>query len=80
MENNNPWKEKKKMKLSENLGRITFGKSRKSPQMVEVDVHYDKKCGNNLYKYGIKKLTKDREAVIRYVLVTAIEAMVKGKK
>lgn len=67
------------MKLNDNLGRITFGKARKSPQMVEVDVHYDKKCGNNLYKYGIKKLAKDREAVIQYVLVGAIEEMLKMK-
>jgi hypothetical protein len=67
------------MKKSEDLGKITFGKSRKL-KMVEVDVHFDKKCGDNLYKYGLKELKKDREAVISYMVRVAIERMVRARK
>jgi hypothetical protein len=68
------------MKKNKDLGKITFGKSRKAPPMVEVDVHFDKKCGDNLYKYGLKELKKDRKAVINYIIVRAITWFVKGKK
>lgn len=68
------------MKKKKDLGNITFGKSRKAPPMVEVDVHFDKKCGDNLYKYGLKELKKDRKAVINYIIVRALTWFVKGKK
>ena len=48
--------------------------------MVEVDITFNKKCGDNLYKHGLEELKKDREAVISYMVRVAIERMVKTKK
>jgi len=67
------------MKKNKDLGNITFGKSRKV-KMVEVDITFNKKCGDNLYKHGLEELKKDREAVISYMVRVAIERMVKTKK
>jgi hypothetical protein len=67
------------MKKNKDLGKITFGKSRKV-KMVEVDITFNKKCGDNLYKQGLKELKKDREAVISYMVRVAIERMVKATK
>ena len=48
--------------------------------MVEVDITFNKKCGDNLYKQGLKELKKDRDAVISYMVRVAIERMVREKK
>jgi hypothetical protein len=79
MENYSFWGQEKEMKKNKDLGNITFGKSRKV-KMVEVDITFNKKCGDNLYKQGLKELKKDREAVISYMVRVAIERMVRGKK
>jgi len=79
MENYSFWGQEKEMKKSKDLGNITFGKSRKV-KMVEVDITFNKKCGDNLYRHGLKELKKDREAVISYMVRVAIERMVRGKK
>lgn len=67
------------MRKSEDLGKITLGNARKV-RMVEVDIYYDKKCGDNLYRCGLNELKKDREAVISCMVRVAIERMVKATK
>jgi hypothetical protein len=81
MENIVSWskKEREEMRSNKSLGIITFGESRKV-KMVEVDISFNKKCGDNLYKYGLMELRKDREAVISYMVRLAIDRMVKTKK
>lgn len=52
---------------------MTFSKSRPGPKMVEVDVTYDEKAGEDLYKIGMELLAKDKEAVINYVIMKALK-------
>ena len=63
-----------------NLGIIVFGRARKAPKMVEVDVSYDEKCENALFKAGMIALKYDKEAVIAYVIRKALEEKIKCKK
>jgi len=62
------------------LGKITFGKARPAPKQVLVDVTYDGKTAKALHAFGLKKLKKDQEAVIEYVIKKALEGLVKSKK
>ena len=62
------------------LGRLVFGKARKAPKMVEIDVSYDEKCENALFKAGMMALKYDKEAVIGYVIRKALEEKIKCKK
>jgi hypothetical protein len=56
------------------LGTITFGKSRRDKiKYVLVDVEYDDKAGDELYKCGMLALKYDREAVIEYVIKKALK-------
>ena len=64
---------KPKMKI----GTITFGKSRRAPKAVLVDVTFDDKTGNNLFKLGLKLIQKDKDTVIEYVIKKALENAVK---
>ena len=50
------------------LGKITFGKARPAPRQVLVDVTYDDKTAKALHAFGLKRLKKDQEAVIQYVI------------
>jgi hypothetical protein len=59
------------------LGKITFGKARPAPKQVLVDVTYDVKTAKALHAFGLKKLKKDQEAVIEYVIKKALEGLVK---
>lgn len=59
------------------LGKITFGKSRPAPKAVLVDITYDDKTANALHAFGLKRLKKDQEAVIQYVITKALEGLVK---
>jgi hypothetical protein len=59
------------------LGKITFGKSRPAPKAVLVDITYDDKTAKALHAFGLKKLKKDQEAVIQYVIAKALEVLVK---
>ena len=59
------------------LGKITFGKARPAPKQVLVDVTYDSKTAKALHAFGLKKLKKDQEAVIKYVIKKALEGLVK---
>lgn len=56
------------------LGVIKFGKSRPDKtRYVLMDIEYDDKAGDELYRVGMELLAKDREAVINYVVVRAIK-------
>ena len=56
------------------LGVIKFGKSRPDKtKYVLMDIEYDDKAGDELYRVGMELLAKDREAVINYVVVKAIK-------
>jgi hypothetical protein len=59
------------------LGKITFGKSRPAPRQVLVDVSYDSKTAKALHAFGLKRLKKDQEAVIEYVIAKALKGLVK---
>jgi hypothetical protein len=48
--------------------------------MVEVDVSYDEKCENALFRAGMMALKYDKEAVIAYVIRKALEEKLKCKK
>jgi hypothetical protein len=65
---------------NKDLGGLIFGKARKAPKMVEVDVSYDEKCENALFKAGMMALKYDKEAVIAYVIRKALEEKLKCKK
>ncbi len=70
-------KEEKKGKKEMKLGKITFGKSKPAPKMVLVDITFDDKTGNELFKAGLKLLKADRDAVIEYVIKRALSYSVK---
>lgn len=56
------------------LGIITFGKSRlDKTKYVLMDIEYDDKAGNELYRVGMELLAHDKEAVIEYVVKKAIK-------
>jgi hypothetical protein len=59
------------------LGKITFGKSRPAPKAVLVDITYDDKTAKALHAFGLKRLKKDQEAVIQYVITKALGAFTK---
>ena len=59
------------------LGKITFGKSRPAPKQVLVEVTYDDKTAKALHAFGLKRLKKDQEAVIQYVITKALGAFTK---
>jgi hypothetical protein len=61
-------------------GIIRFGRVRQLPEMVEVDVSYDKKAEKDLYKAGMIALKNDKEAVIAYVIRKALDEKLKCKK
>jgi hypothetical protein len=65
--------EGRKMKL----GMIKFGKSRPAPKAVLVDITFDDKTGNNLFKLGLKLIQKDKDTVIGYVIRRALEYSIK---
>lgn len=63
------------------LGVIKFGKSRPDKtKYVLMDIEYDDKAGDELYRVGMELLARDREAVINYVVVKAIKYMAEFKK
>lgn len=65
------------------LGVINFGKCHLGKtKYVLVDIEYDDKTGDELYKAGMELIAKDREAVINYVIVEALKhtAELKNKK
>lgn len=74
----------KKLKKGEDtkgLGIIKFGKSRPcKTKYVHVDITYDEKAEKDLYECGIMALKNDKEAVIQYVIVKALEEMTKCKR
>ena len=56
------------------LGIITFGKSRPDKtKYVLVDITYDEKAGEELFKAGLECLAHDKEAVIEYVIKKALK-------
>ena len=56
------------------LGVITFGKSRPDKtKYVLMDIEYDDKAGEELFKAGLECLQHDKEAVIEYVIKKAIK-------
>jgi len=59
------------------LGMIKFGKSRPAPKAVIVDISFDDKTGNELFKIGLKLMKSDRDAVIEYVIKRALEYSIK---
>jgi len=64
----------KKTKTHRNLGVIKFGKARPDKtKYVMMDIEYDDKAGEELHRIGMKLLAKDKEAVINYVIVTALK-------
>ena len=71
----------KTSKAPKNLGVIRFGKSRPDKtKYVLWDIEYDEKAGNDLYRIGLEMLAKDKEAVINYVIVTALKYTAKSCK
>ncbi len=74
----------KKLKKGEDtkgLGIIKFGKSRPDKtKYVLVDITYDEKAAKELYECGMMALKQDKEAVIQYVIVKALQEMVKCKR
>jgi len=65
-------------KNTKGLGVIRFGKARPDKtKYVLQDIEYDDKAGKELYRIGMKLLAKDKEAVINYVIVTALKNTVK---
>jgi len=69
--------QKKEQAKIKELGKITFGKARPAPKLVLVDVTYDDKTAKALHAFGLKQLKKDPEAVMEYVIVRALEGLVK---
>lgn len=64
----------KTTKAPKNLGVIRFGKARPDKtKYILQDIEYDDKAGKDLYKIGMELLAKDKEAVINYVIVTALK-------
>ena len=59
------------------LGMIKFGKSRPAPRAVLVDITFDDKTGNELFKVGLRLLKADRDAVIEYVIKKALSYSIK---
>jgi hypothetical protein len=60
------------------IGEIKFGKSRPDrTKYVKVDIHMSDETGDQLYKLGLIALKHDREAVIEYVIVKALEGFAK---
>lgn len=70
-------KEEKKGQEEMKLGMIKFGKSRPAPRAVIVDISFDNKTGNELFKAGLKLLKADRDAVIEYVIKKALSYSIK---
>jgi len=71
----------KTSKAPKNLGVIRFGKSRPDKtKYVLWDIEYDEKAGNDLYRIELEMLAKDKEAVINYVIVTALKYTAKSCK
>lgn len=65
-------------KNTKGLGIITFGKARPDKtKYVLQDIEYDDKAEKELYRIGMKLLANDKEAVINYVIVTALKNTVK---
>jgi hypothetical protein len=64
----------KTSKSTKGLGIITFGEARPDKtKYVLQDIEYDDKAGKELYRIGMELLAKDKEAVINYVIVTALK-------
>jgi hypothetical protein len=64
----------KKGEDAKGLGTITFGKYRPDKtKYVLVDITYDDRAGDELYKCGMLALKHDREAVIEYVVKKALK-------
>lgn len=71
----------KTTKAHRNLGVIKFGKARPDKtKYILQDIEYDDKAGKDLYKIGMELLAKDKEAVINYVIVTALKYTAKSCK
>jgi hypothetical protein len=68
----------KKEKTQMHIGEIKFGKSRPDrTKYVKVDIEMSDETGDQLYKLGLIALKHDREAVIEYVIVKALESFAK---
>jgi len=64
----------KKTKAHRNLGVIKFGKARPDKtKYILQDIEYDDKAGKELHRIGMELLSNDKEAVINYVIVTALK-------
>jgi hypothetical protein len=71
----------KKGEHTKGLGMIRFGKSRPcKTKYVKVDITYDDKAKKELYEAGMLALKHDKEAVIQYVIVKALNGYAKCKK
>jgi len=56
------------------LGIVKFGKARPSKKKyVLVDIEYDDEAEKKLFKMGLELLQLDKEAVLNYVIVKALE-------
>lgn len=63
------------------IGLIKFGKSRPDKtKYVLVDIKYDKKAEARLYRIGMGLLSRDKEAVINYVVARAMKHMAQFNK
>lgn len=68
-------------KVPRSLGVIRFGKSRPDKtKYILQDIEYDDKAEKDLYRIGMELLAKDKEAVINYVIVTALKHTAKSCK
>ena len=64
----------KSAESTKGLGIIKLGKSRPDKtKYVLMDIEYDDKTGEELFKAGLECLQHDKEAVINYVIVRALK-------
>lgn len=64
----------KSAESTKGLGIIKFGKSRlDKTRYMMVDIQYDDKTGDELFKAGPECLQHDKEAVINYLIVKALK-------
>lgn len=64
----------KTTKAHRNLGVIKFGKARPDKtKYILQDIEYDDKAEKELHRIGMELLSNDKEAVINYVIVTALK-------
>lgn len=61
-----------------NLGVIRFGKSRPAPKTVDIDVDLNAKAEKELSRLGLEMIKKDKNALINYAILKALENIVSG--